>query len=307
MTASPSSPACVQNIALKLTSVYETSSQNLQWDVCVSLPDNHGYSVGIVQFTTGTGSAQAVIAKYEQLLNQSSGSNVTVVSPFKSFDTTLAGLKHASEAAGGAAQGDISGLTGFCDAWKKASASDAFKNAQLAVLGELYWLPSQKAAHSVSLTLPVSVSQIFDSTIQLGLQGTTDLIHQTQQQQKASDDEEKWIASFLSNRHDKLVSMGGAYAPTITRVASYQYIVQQGNYKFVGNKVDALDNDGRVMTVMCDEAVVNGSVGGGMGGAGAGAGGPSLGAPGDGGGLLDASGYRAVARVLVVFAAALFF
>jgi hypothetical protein len=43
----------VQKIALKLTSVYETSSQDLNWGICVTLPDNHGYSSGIIQFTTG--------------------------------------------------------------------------------------------------------------------------------------------------------------------------------------------------------------------------------------------------------------
>ncbi|KAJ3008742.1 UNVERIFIED_CONTAM: hypothetical protein HDU68_002971 [Siphonaria sp. JEL0065] len=263
------SPACVQNIALKLTSVYETSSQDLQWDVCVTLPDNHGYSAGIVQFTTGTGSAQAVITAYEQAI-QNNGTTVAI-SPFKAFDATLSQLKQASQFSG-TAQGDISGLVGFCDAWKQAASNNAFKNAQLKVLGDLYWTPSQTLVKKYNLTLPISQSQIFDSTIQLGLQGTTALLQSTNPPSSLSGGETEWISEFLNTRRAKLVDMGGAYAPTVTRVDSYLYIVSNGGYGFVGDKVDALDNDGRVMSVVCDAAVVNGSVGG-IGGGGSNGGG----------------------------------
>ncbi|KAI9352569.1 lysozyme-like domain-containing protein [Obelidium mucronatum] len=263
--ASSCSPACVQNIALKLTSVYETSSQDLQWDICVTLPDNHGYSAGIVQFTTGTGSAQAVISAYEKSLKNSTTGTASVVeiSPFQAFDAVLSQLKQASELSGNA-QGDISGLQGFCTAWKQASSNNAFKNAQLQVLNDLYWTPSQQAAKKYKLSLPISQAQIFDSVIQLGLQGTLAILHDLDAPAPSSlpNGEEQWISRFLDARREKLVSMGGAYAPTVTRVDSYKYIVENGGCGFVGNKVDALNNDGQVMSVACDAAVLNGTVGG---------------------------------------------
>ncbi|ORY37965.1 lysozyme-like protein, partial [Rhizoclosmatium globosum] len=197
--------ACVRNIALKLTSVYETSSQDLQWDVCVTLADNHGYSAGIIQFTTGTGSAQAVISKYETSLQK--GTTVQQKSPFKSFDSVLSSLKDASEASG-SPQGDISGLQGFCDAWKQASGTPEFRDAQLQVLDDLYWTPSQITARKYSLSLPISIGQIFDSTIQLGAQGTLSLIKSIP---TPSGDETKWIGDFLDARRSKLIDMGGAY------------------------------------------------------------------------------------------------
>lgn len=55
---------CQTSLLLQLTNIYETSHPNFTYNVCVTLADGHGYSAGIIQFTTGTGSAQEVISDY---------------------------------------------------------------------------------------------------------------------------------------------------------------------------------------------------------------------------------------------------
>ncbi|KAI8617678.1 lysozyme-like domain-containing protein [Chytriomyces sp. MP71] len=247
----PATAACTQNIALKLTSVYETSHQDLQWGICTTLADSHGYSVGIMQFTTGTGSAQDVISTFEATLS----ANET--SPFAQYHTALQTLKSQAIQNGGAPQGDISQLPNFCNAWATAANDTRFRNSQLKMVDKLYWNPSQKLVQAASLSLPISKAQIFDSSIQLGLQGTTDLM----QGVGSIPDEKEWIKAFLGARRAHLVSMGGAYAPTVTRVASFEYIVEAGNFVFDNNQVDALNNDGAVMHVICDSEVQDGSLG----------------------------------------------
>ncbi|KAJ3332204.1 hypothetical protein HDU76_000977 [Blyttiomyces sp. JEL0837] len=237
-------PNCVMNIALKLTSIYETSSQELQWGVCVTLDDNHGYSAGIVQFTTGTGSAQQVINEY----TKSVGSQ----NEFTRYQTQLQQLA-TNAASSGSVDGTISGLEGFCDAWKQASVKKEFQNAQLAIMKNMYYDPSQQIAQNLGLRTALAKSQIFDCTIQLGGQGTLDIASSVG---SVGGNEKTWLQKFLDARSEKLQSIGGAYAPTVTRVNSYQHIFDTGNLNFAGDCVEALNNDGEIVQVQCDPDVI---------------------------------------------------
>lgn len=43
---------CQVHLAIQITNIYETSHPEFQYDVCTILDDDHGYSAGIIQFTT---------------------------------------------------------------------------------------------------------------------------------------------------------------------------------------------------------------------------------------------------------------
>jgi hypothetical protein len=60
---------CQIHLLLQLTNIYETSNPHFDYGVCTQLADNHGYSAGIIQFTTGTGSAMQVIQHYTSKWN----------------------------------------------------------------------------------------------------------------------------------------------------------------------------------------------------------------------------------------------
>ena len=124
----------MKNLAVKLTSIFETSTPDLQWGVCVTLADGHGYSAGIIQFTTGTGSVQQVIAAYNYLSNPDNSQ--TPNNEFTPYNSILNSI--ASQAAASSSPvGSISGLDGFCDAWKRASQKKEMRQAQLQVLDSL--------------------------------------------------------------------------------------------------------------------------------------------------------------------------
>ena len=138
---------------IKLTSVFETSSQTLNYSVCGDIGDGNGYSAGIIQFTTTSGSAQDVIDYYNQIDPQSE---------FSGLDT------HSSVGLGS--------LPGFCQTWAKCSSDSRFQKAQLRQLVTLYFEPAFKLASTNGFTNWVSIGQIYDSCVQLGIEGTTALL-----------------------------------------------------------------------------------------------------------------------------------
>ena len=128
---------CQINLILQITSIFETSTPTFNYGICTTLADNHGYSAGIIQFTTGAGSAILVIQKYTESL-------LPNPTPFTPFNTTLELLysKIKQSTANGGEQvvdGSLDGLGGFCDAWKSASTTHDFQKAQLQVLGMYFY------------------------------------------------------------------------------------------------------------------------------------------------------------------------
>ncbi|KAJ3416267.1 hypothetical protein HDV05_002557 [Chytridiales sp. JEL 0842] len=244
-SGAPASPICAQKIALKLTSVYETSSQELNWGICVTLPDNHGYSAGIIQFTTGTGSAQKVISTYASAVGPNH--------EFTPYNPTLSSIA-AQAKSGGGPVGTLAGLEGYCEAWQRASQRKEFKIAQVKVLNELYWDPSQTFASELGLRTAAARAQIFDCTIQLGSFGTAEIVKSIPPL-VAGGDEGMWLDKFLDARARRLGEMGGAYAPTVTRVNSYRHILRSNNLNFAGDEVEALNNDGQPITVSCHSSL----------------------------------------------------
>jgi hypothetical protein len=120
---------CQINLILQLTSIYETSSPSFDYGICVSLADGHGYSAGLIQFTTGSGSAIRVIEEYTDLVYP----NPTPFTPLNStLDQVMGKIKQNGEVLDGST---VDGLGGFCDAWGRSATTDSFKKAQLQILG----------------------------------------------------------------------------------------------------------------------------------------------------------------------------
>ncbi|KAH6563586.1 hypothetical protein BASA50_003191 [Batrachochytrium salamandrivorans] len=265
--------SCQTSIILKLTNTFETSHQEFQYDPCVQLSDDHGYSAGIVQFTTGTGSAQQVIQYYSERVYPNE---------FTPMNATLSAINaqlQADATEGGGLVASVAGLEGYCDAWVKASTNPEFRDAQLAVLTKMYFVPSQKVASGAGLSFAVSIGQIYDSTIQLGAQGTKDLLQMVTSRRgiPGPQNEIEWLNEYLDDREKKLTSMGGAYAPTVTRVKSYRELVKGNDPNFRTMPVHALDNDGKALSINCDGGMaLPGSPAGAAGGSNSGHPGNSL-------------------------------
>lgn len=143
---------------------------------------------------------------------------------------------------------DISNLGGYCTAWASASSDEKFQTLQLQSLITSYLIPSQILAHASNLTLVVSFGQIYDSTVQLGLEATRALILALGSVQT---NEITWLKSFLAARRTKLESMGPVYAATQTRIKSYESAVDHYSMFQEGSTGHALNNDGKDVELKC--------------------------------------------------------
>lgn len=237
--------ACQKSAVQQTTNVFENSQLNFAFDYCRNINDGRGYTVGIVGFTTGTGDANTVISAYSQLSNQTH--------EFDAFTTRLTSLASSGDSA-------VSGLDGFCQAWKLACNTTAFRSTQVAKLYQLYYTPSQNLADSLGLQLPISRGQFYDAAVQHGIGPESYSLNSMASLVKAATpsnggDETKWIAAFMTYRK-KILCANGQSTPwcnSKSRVASYEYIMAT-NPTF-NDSISALDNDGAKISISCNLAL----------------------------------------------------
>jgi hypothetical protein len=79
----------------------------------------------------------------------------------------------------------------------------------------------------------------------MGVQGTEELAKVT-----TTDNSSRYILEFLNSRRFRLMSMGDVFARTVTRINSYEFVLQ--NNPEWNNAIQALNNDGDVVTLHCE-------------------------------------------------------
>jgi hypothetical protein len=124
-------------------------------------------------------------------------------------------------------------------------------------IGDLYFAPALALGDTTAnIKLTVSLGQIYDSVIQIGQSATMDLISSSSSRlspESSESDEKEWIHTFLAARTDKLKSLGPVYAQTVTRIKSYSFILDNNKESdWVNGKINALNNDGNVVELICD-------------------------------------------------------
>lgn len=149
----------------------------------------------------------------------------------------------------------VEGLEGYCEAWKKASASKKFKDAQIQQLFNSYWFPALKLSSSAGLKLPGPIGQIYDASIQIGPNAAADLIQKIGIRSNTMTEQEEldWIKEFLQKRQDYLNNLGPVYAATVTRIRSYDFIVGNNSPVWTDH-IRVLNNDGDELVLKCDPA-----------------------------------------------------
>ncbi|KAJ3327233.1 hypothetical protein HDU76_012169 [Blyttiomyces sp. JEL0837] len=232
--------SCQYNIVLQLTSVFENGTPSFNWGSCENINDGNGYSAGFIQFTTLSGSALQVVQTYAN--NGNADGNLK-----QALANYIPALQNVQ------GSGSTDGLDGFCDAWANAANNDnAFHDAQLQIQENGYLVPNHDLVINLGVKLKVSVGQLYDCSIQLGLDGTNQIVNTVGATTPANGgDEVTWLNQFLQARINYLNNIGGAYADTLYRVYSYQHVVNGGNDNFNGGSVEALDNGGSPITLSC--------------------------------------------------------
>ncbi|KAI8900287.1 lysozyme-like domain-containing protein [Globomyces pollinis-pini] len=251
---------CQQNIVMKLTTEFENSVQNFQFDYCEGLDDGRGYTSGIIGFTTGTMDANVVIKQY------------CAVKPKNLLCRYMPRLKQLDGffLNGNGDPNSVKGLEGYCESWAIESKSPQFQAIQLNSLKSMYYSPSQRLADRVGLKTPIGRGLFYDTAIQHGPEGSGDSLEGMIDRMSVPGPfyalapskggiEMRYIRAFLKFRKYALCnpqepSYKEYWCQTLYRIESYQKLLDSSPFFTVS--ANALDNSGNPITISCYPRVI---------------------------------------------------
>ncbi len=179
--------------AAQITSTFENSTLELQYDYAENIGDGRGITAGRAGFTSGTNDLLRVVRRYTE----------------QKPDNPLAQYLPALEAVNGTDSEE--GLDGFEEAWAQAAQDPDQRALQDALVDELYFTPAMTLAADTGVVTPLGQAIFWDTMIQHGLggdNGTRTMIEETEQRYGAVGDDEpepEWLDNFLDVRLEHLL------------------------------------------------------------------------------------------------------
>jgi chitosanase len=172
--------------AAQITSTFENSTLELQYDYVENIGDGRGLTAGRAGFTSATGDLLLMVRRY------------TDIEP----GNGLAPYIPALEAVNGT--DSVRGLGGFADAWAEAAEDPRFRDLQDQVVDELYFVPAMTMAADLGIETPLGQMIMWDTMIQHGAggdNGTWAIIEETRESAgPVGQDEPAWLDAFLDAR-----------------------------------------------------------------------------------------------------------
>ncbi|KAJ3137227.1 hypothetical protein HK100_000735 [Physocladia obscura] len=242
---------CQISIMLQITNQFEngpTSSGLLSamktvlliYNSCEETPDSQGISAGFIQFTSCSGSILSVCNDY--ISAYPSAAKFFCI-PFLPALQAATGASYCNE------NGDSTtinmskyGLGNFCSQWTNAANTDPNFNAiQRENALNNYLGTIMPLVKEYGVTAPALIAQMYDTNVQLGLAGLSQIASAAKYRAKGSPatglPQMRWLDAFLFARHTYLLQLGGAYANTLYRVkAFHDGIYSTGNLNFANNR-----------------------------------------------------------------------
>jgi chitosanase len=205
--------------AAQITSTFENSTLELQYDYVENIGDRRGITAGRAGFTSATGDLLLLVRRY------------TEVKP----DNVLAPYIPSLEAVNGT--DSQMGLAGFTDAWAEAAEDPDFRSLQDQLVDELYFVPAMTIAADLGIETPLGQLIMWDTMIQHGAggdNGTWAIIEETQKNVGPIDENESvWLEAFLDARLRRLLLMyrdttENADASSESRVDALRSLLREG-------------------------------------------------------------------------------
>jgi len=206
--------------AAQITSSFENSTLELQYDYVENIGDGRGLTAGRAGFTSATGDLLLLVRRYSAVES----------------DNVLVRYLPALEAVNGT--DSVRGLGGFPDAWEEAAKDPDFRRLQDQLVDDLYFDPAMRMAADLGIETPLGQLIIWDTMIQHGAggsQGTQAIIEETEKDVGAvGPDEPAWLDAFLDVRLRHLLRMypattKDADASSESRVGALRSLLHGGN------------------------------------------------------------------------------
>jgi len=166
--------AITKETILKITSIFENGTTDLQYGYAENIQDGRGITFGFFGMTTGTYDGTLFLKRYKLLNNE----NILI----KYIDTFSKIDSHYHNEEGITDYTD--GLDYFIDDFKKCITDPWFSTAQKEICDELYWNPAVKIFCELKLQLPITLGQLYDTCIQHGVEGCLGIVELTNRKQR---------------------------------------------------------------------------------------------------------------------------
>src|SRR3954471_9451256 len=206
--------------AAQITSTFENSTLELQYDYVENIGDGRGITAGRAGFTSATGDLLLLIRRYTE------GKPDNVLGPH------IAPL----EAVNGT--DSEKGLDGFAEAWADAAKDPDFQGLQDQLVDELYFIPAMTMAADLGIKTPLGQLILWDTMIQHGTggeNGTWAIVRETERNVgPVGRSESAWLDAFLDTRLRHLLPMyrgttESADVSSQSRVDALRSLLQGGN------------------------------------------------------------------------------
>lgn len=201
---------------LQLTSIFENSSKELQFNYAENINDGRGITFSFAGFCSGTGDGSQVIRKYNELTFNSDIQTIQYLKALEKIDKEGKDMNP-----------NVKGLDGFIQYINKIGKKPEFIQASLFIANNLYVVPSQKMADSLGLKLPLSKGQMYDSYINHGESGVKKMLKKAG---SVKDDELTWLKNYLNIRL-KVLSGDRTWKEAVDRVKVYQKLLTNPQLK----------------------------------------------------------------------------
>lgn len=203
-------------IIFQLTSLFENSTPNLQYNYIEDINDGRGYTFGYVGFCTGTGDGYPFVRDY--YLPRAPNS------PLRQYLPALQQLANSGSAAHTGLKDGAS--DSFVNIVKGLGNDGAWRAAMDAAVDAMYFAPAMSRAAALGLTSALGRGQMYDAYINHGESGVLDMIPKVGG--SATGDEKGWLGRFLAVRK-QVLQADSTWAESVDRVNVYQQLLNANN------------------------------------------------------------------------------
>ena len=207
----------------EIVSVFENSTETLQYDYVENLNDGRGYTAGRTGATTATGDVLDIVKEY---LDEK---------PDSAFTSILPTLKTRARER----SGSVVGLESFPSLWRNAANDPVFRDVQDDVADWMWFQPALKIANKWKIQSALGMLCFYDTIFQQGEIGNDGLDYVLKNMKHGQTSETDFLIDFLIYRRYVLLhphdpSTADAWAESIGRVDTLQKLVKSGNFNLNG-------------------------------------------------------------------------
>ncbi len=220
----------------RVLSVFENSTQEIQYCYMENIHDGRGYTAGKAGFTSATGDLYEFVKKYQRV----------------NHNTVLAKYLPELKRLAADSDPDVKGLRGLLKDYRAECHRSDFVTAQDELVDEMYKSPAREYVKSLGLASPLAYLIVYDTLIQQGDGDDPDSFKGVLERMKPSTGETEFLSSFLKARESILMNASDEgtrveWRKSVDRVYALRRILEQGNFNLTNLSIKVWGENWKIL------------------------------------------------------------